>query len=79
MGKSKYPNQQKKSDEKFDFIEQWLPPRYTTSVNILLREEPKDAVYIRKVKNRKLKDDNVLDALYKLSIFNKLQTEKQFC
>lgn len=79
MGKSKYPNQQKISDEKFDFIEQWLPARYTTSVNILLRKDPKDAVYIRKVRNRKIKDDNVLDALYKISIFNKIQTEKQFC
>lgn len=75
MSKSIYPNHKQKSAEKFHFIEQWLPVQYTTSVNLLLKNEPKDPAYIRKVKNRKINDDQVIDALYKLSIFNKLQKD----
>jgi len=75
MSKSIYPNYKEKSDEKFHFIGQWLPVQYTASVNILLKNEPKDPAYIRKVKNRKIHDDQVIDALYKLSIFNKLQKD----
>lgn len=75
MNKSIYPHHKDKSDEKFDFIRQWLPVRYTSSVNILLKNDRKDPSYIRKVKNRKIKDDQVIDALYKISIFNKLQKD----
>ncbi len=66
---------QEKTGEKLDFIEQWLPARYTTSVNIILKNEPKDPAYIRKVRNKKISDPKVTDALYKLSLINKFQTE----
>ncbi|MEC3875881.1 hypothetical protein [Chryseobacterium salviniae] len=65
-----------KISEKLEFIEQWLPARYTTSVNIILKKQTKDPVYIRKVKNKKISDPEVTDALYKLSLINKFQTEK---
>jgi len=66
---------QDKTGEVLDFIEQWLPARYTTSVNIILKKAPKDPAYIRKVRNKKLNDQIVIDALYKVSLINKLQTE----
>jgi hypothetical protein len=39
-------------DEKYDFIERWLPARYTTSVNIILKEDVRKPAYIRKVKKK---------------------------
>lgn len=69
------PSHQEKTDEKLDFIKQWLPSRYTASVNIILKEEPKNPAYIRKVRNRKINDIQVIDALYKVSLINKLQTD----
>lgn len=64
-----------KTGEKLDFIEQWLPARYTSLVNIILKKEPRDPVYIRKVRNKKIIDSKVTDALYKISLINKFQTE----
>ncbi|MFY7814286.1 MAG: hypothetical protein ACOVRK_03745 [Chryseobacterium taeanense] len=75
MSESIYPCHQKIIDEKFDFIDQWLPARYTDSVNIFLKKESKDANYIRKVRMRKINDEKVADALYKVSLVNKLQVE----
>lgn len=75
MSESIYPCHQKIIDEKFDFIDQWLPARYTDSVNIFLKKESKDANYIRKVRMRKIDDEKVADALYKVSLVNKLQVE----
>ncbi|MEA1847441.1 MULTISPECIES: hypothetical protein [Chryseobacterium] len=69
------PSHQDKTGKKLDFIEQWLPPRYTTSVNIILKKEPKDPAYIRKVRKKKLSDEKVIDALYKVSLINKFQKE----
>ncbi|WP_123852253.1 MULTISPECIES: hypothetical protein [Chryseobacterium] len=67
---------QDRAVEKLDFIEQWLPARYTTSVNIILKKEPRDPAYIRKVKKKKINDHQVIDALYKVSLINKFQKEK---
>ncbi|WP_374459734.1 hypothetical protein [Chryseobacterium taeanense] len=75
MSESIYPCHQKIIDEKFNFIDQWLPTRYTDSVNIFLKKESKDANYIRKVRMRKINDEKVADALYKVSLVNKLQVE----
>ncbi|WP_346986066.1 hypothetical protein [Chryseobacterium sp. POE27] len=75
MGKSMYLCHQKIIDEKFDFIDQWLPARYTGSVNIFLKKESKNAAYIRQVRRRKINDEKVADALYKVSLINKLQVE----
>lgn len=75
MSESIYPCHQKIIDEKFNFIDQWLPARYTDSVNIFLKKESKDANYIRKVRMRKINDEKVADALYKVSLVNKLQVE----
>jgi len=69
------PSHHEKTGEKLDFIEQWLPARYTTSVNIILKKEPKDPAYIRKVRKKKVNDNKVIDALYKVSLINKLQTD----
>ncbi|SDI21748.1 hypothetical protein SAMN05421846_10574 [Chryseobacterium taeanense] len=75
MSESIYTCHQKIIDEKFDFIDQWLPARYTDSVNIFLKKESKDANYIRQVRMRKINDEKVTDALYKVSLVNKLQVE----
>ncbi len=75
MSKLIYPYQNS-INETFDFINRWLPKRYTGSVNILLKKS-KDPDYIRKVKNRKLQDEAVIDALYKVSLFNKIQVETE--
>ncbi|SMP25397.1 hypothetical protein [Chryseobacterium profundimaris] len=69
------PSHHDKTVEKLDFIEQWLPARYTNSVNIILKNEPRDPAYIRKVRNKKIIDSKVTDALYKISLINKFQTE----
>lgn len=69
------PSHHDKTGEKLAFIEQWLPVRYTTSVNTILRKEPRDPAYIRKVRNKKIKDPKVTDALYKVSLINKFQIE----
>lgn len=69
------PSHREKNDEKLNFIEQWLPARYTHLVNIILKEAQKDPAYIRKVKKKKINDTKVIDALYKVSQINKLQTD----
>lgn len=66
---------QKMIDEKYDFIERWLPARYTTSVNIILKEDIRKPAYIRKVKKERISDQKILDALYKVALLNKLQIE----
>ncbi|MCF2218194.1 hypothetical protein H9Q08_02630 [Chryseobacterium sp. PS-8] len=73
MSKLIYPYQNT-INERFDFIDKWLPTRYTGSVNIILKKS-RDPDYIRKVKNRKVNDEDVIDALYKVSLFNKIQVE----
>lgn len=75
MGKLSIPKNQKMNGEKFDFIDQWLPARYTSSVNIILKEDKKDPVYIRRVKKTRTDDMKVIDALYKVAQLNKLQVE----
>jgi hypothetical protein len=48
--------------------------RYTGSVNIILKKS-RDPDYIRKVKTGSYNDEDVIDALYKVSLFNKVQVE----
>lgn len=76
MGKPIHQYHHKKAVDKFEFIDKWLPAHYTTSVNIILKEEKKDPAYIRRVKNRRMIDAPVIDALYKVSLINKIQVEK---
>lgn len=75
MGQPIHRYLKKKIVDKFDFIDKWLPAHYTTSVNIILKEEAKDPAYIRRVKNRRMIDERVIDALYKVSLLNKIQVE----
>ncbi|KIC61256.1 hypothetical protein [Chryseobacterium taiwanense] len=75
MGKLATTHNQKMIDEKYDFIEQWLPARYTSSVNLILKEDARTPEYIRQVKNEKMYDEKVIDALYKVALLNKLQVE----
>lgn len=75
MSKLATTHNQKMIDEKYDFIERWLPARYTTSVNIILKEDVRKPAYIRKVKKEKIPDPKILDALYKVAQLNKLQVE----
>jgi hypothetical protein len=77
MGKTIRRYHKKKIDDQFDFIDTWLPPHYTASVNLILKEKPKDPEYIRRVKNRRMIDTPVIDALYKVSLFNKIQVENE--
>lgn len=75
MSKLSTPKNQKVSDEKFDFIDQWLPARYTSSVNLILKEDKKDPAYIRRVKKTRTDDKKTIDALYRVAQLNKLQVE----
>jgi len=75
MGKLSTPNNQEMNDRKFDFIDQWLPARYTSSVNMILKEDKKDPAYIRQVKNTRTDDMKIIDALYIVAQLNKLQVE----
>lgn len=75
MSKLIYPYQNT-VNERFDFIDKWLPARYTGSVNIILKKQ-EDPDYIRKVRNRLINDEAVIDALYKVSLFNKIQVETE--
>lgn len=74
MGKFETTHDQKIINEKYDFIKQWLPVHYTSSVNFILKEDKKKPEYIRQVKNRTIYDERIMDALYKVALFNKLQT-----
>lgn len=73
MGKLSTPKNQKRIDEKLDFIDQWLPARYTSSVNMILKKDKRNPAYIRHVKNAKTNDEKIIDALYKVAQLNKLQ------
>jgi hypothetical protein len=73
MSKLIYPYQNS-INETFDFIDKWLLTRYTGSVNIILKKS-RDPDYIRKVKTGSYNDEDVIDALYKVSLFNKVQVE----
>lgn len=77
MDKLMYPSHQKTIDDKFEFIEKWLPKRYTSSVNIILKQESRDPAYIRQVKNMRINDSKVVEALYIVSVFNKIQVETE--
>lgn len=66
---------QKKIEEKYDFIDEWLPSRYTSSVNLILKKKMKKPAYIRQVKRERIHNKTILDALYKVAKFNKLQLE----
>lgn len=77
MGKPIRRYHKKKIDEQFDFIDTWLPAHYTTSVNIILKEKTRDPEYIRRVKNRRMIDLPVIDALYKVSLLNRIQVENE--
>lgn len=66
---------QKKVAKKYDFIEQWLPTRYTKDVNTLLGKDKKDAAYIRQVKNERINNQKIMKALYTVAKLNKLQLE----
>lgn len=74
MSKFETSYHQKMIDEKYNFIEQWLPVQYTSPVNMILKGDMKKPEYIRQVKNRKIYDEKIIDALYKVALFNKLQT-----
>lgn len=75
MGKLSTQSNQKMNDEKFDFIDQWLPARYTSSVNMILKDDKKDPAYIRRVKKTRTDDMKIINALYIVAKLNKLQTE----
>lgn len=77
MGKPIHRYRQKRTVDKFDFIDEWLPAHYTHSVNLILRDKAKTPEYIRRVKNRRMIDAPVIDALYKVSLFNKIQVETE--
>ncbi len=75
MGKLATLHNQKAIDEKYDFIERWLPARYTSSVNMILKKHSKDPAYIRQVKRARVYDEKITDALYKVAQLNKLQID----
>lgn len=75
MGKLATTHHRKTMDEKYDFIDRWLPARYTSSVNLILQEKRRPAEYIRRVKKEKIPDKEIMDALYLIAKLNKLQTE----
>ncbi|HCR77993.1 MAG TPA: hypothetical protein DIW37_16620 [Chryseobacterium sp.] len=64
-----------KINERFDFIEQWLPVRYTSSVNLILKKDKKEPSYIRQVKKERIHNKKIINALYKVALLNKLQLE----
>lgn len=76
MNRLSTPSNQRSISEMHDFIEKWLPARYTHSVNLILKDEKKDPAYIRQVKNRKTDDRKITDALYTVAKLNRLQVEK---
>ena len=76
MNRLSTPHNQRSISEIYDFIEKWLPARYTHSVNLILKGEKKDPAYIRQVKNRKTDDRKITDALYTVAKLNRLQVEK---
>ncbi len=77
MGKPIHRYHNKKIVDKFDFIDKWLPAHYTSSVNLILKENTQNPAYIRRVKNRRMIDPPIIDALYKVSLFNKIQVENE--
>ncbi|WBV60208.1 hypothetical protein PFY12_14365 [Chryseobacterium camelliae] len=73
MSKFETTQNHKMINEKYDFIEQWLPVHYTSSVNMILKGDMRPPEYVRQVKNKKIYDEKIIDALYKVALFNKLQ------
>lgn len=66
---------QKKIDETYDFIDQWLPVRYTRDVNLVLKKNKKAPDYIRRVKKDRVHNKQIMNALLTVAKFNKLQLE----
>lgn len=66
---------QKRIDETYDFIDQWLPARYTKDVNLVLKKNKKAPDYIRRVKKDRVHNKQIMNALLAVAKFNKLQLE----
>lgn len=66
---------QKHIKKKYDFIQQWLPARYTKDVNVLLKEKKAAPAYIRQVKRERIDNKEIMNALHTVAKFNKLQLE----
>ena len=66
---------QKTITKKYNFIEQWLPARYTKDVNLILKEHKAEPSYIRQVKKERIHNKKIMDALYAVAKLNKLQLE----
>ena len=60
----------------FDFINDHLPEKYSRQVWNLLPDNAKvDLAYIRTVKKDRIKNALIMNALYRVAQFNKLQTK----
>lgn len=58
----------------FDFIDENLPEKYSRQVLNLLPEDKKvDLAYIRTVKCDRIKNETIINALYRVAQWNKLQ------
>lgn len=68
---------QKMIKEKYDFIDEWLPTRYTKAVNVILKDKKKqkNPAYIRQCKRERIENTSVIKALYAVAQLNKLQKE----
>lgn len=59
----------------FDFINEYLPVKYSRQVWNLLPDNAKvDLAYIRTVKKDRIKNALIMTALYRVAQFNKLQS-----
>lgn len=59
----------------FDFINQNLPEKYSRQAWNLLPDDAKvDLAYIRTVKKDRIKNALIMNALYRVAQFNKLQS-----
>lgn len=64
----------KTQDEMFDFIDEWLPRGYSNEVNKILGKKAKlNAVSIRRIKTKRIKNSVVMNALYKVAEENRQQ------
>lgn len=62
----------------FDFIDQHLPEKYSREVCALLPDDKKvDQAYVRQVKKYRIKNETIINALYRVAQWNRIQSEKQ--
>ncbi|MEC5156624.1 hypothetical protein [Chryseobacterium sp. MP_3.2] len=62
----------------FDFIDENLPEKYSREVlDLLPKDKQVDPAYIRIVKKYRIKNEAIINALYRVAQWNKLQKQQQ--